>query len=370
MLKNIFCLLAIFFLVSAQELKEQGIKDVFGESFYIGVAVNSRQVSGNAPKEVSLIKTHFNSLSSENGLKWSLVHPKPDVYDFQFGDEYIQLGEELNAYMIGHCLVWHQQIPDWVFEDESGEFLKKEELISRMESHIEKVMGRYKGKIKGWDVVNEAFNDDGSFRESKWYQIAGNDFIKNAFRKAHEVDPEAELYYNDYNVWKASKRQGILDFAKEMKAEGIQIDAIGMQGHYMLESPSIEEIEKGIIEIAEAGFKVAITELDVDVLPRPRNSQGADLNINYANSPEFNPFKNGVSPEIEAKFAQRYADLFQLFEKHKDKITRVTFWGLYDGRSWLNNFPVRGRTNYPLLFDRDLKLKEDAFNAIKKAVQK
>jgi endo-1,4-beta-xylanase len=142
-----------------------------------------------------------------------------------------------------------------------------------------------------------------------------------------------------------------------------------MQGHYQLETPTLEEIEKGIIEIAEAGFKVAITELDVDVLPRPRRAEGADLNMNFANSDEFNPYRNGITPEAEAKLAQRYADIFAIYEKHKDKITRVTFWGLHDGRSWLNNFPVRGRTNYPLLFDRDLKLKEDAFNAIKEAVK-
>lgn len=365
MLRKSLTFILLIILFSAQKPKENGIKDLFKDSFHIGVAVNAQQVSGKEPNALAILTEHFNSLSPENGLKWVLVHPKPEVYDFDFGDAYVALGEKMGAFTIGHCLVWHQQIPSWVFEDESGNMLNKEGLISKMEDHIETVAGRYKGKIQGWDVVNEAFNEDGSFRESKWYNIAGKDFIKAAFRKAHEVDPDAELYYNDYNVWKASKRKGILELAKEMKSEGIRVDAIGMQGHYMLGSPSLEEIEQGIIEIYEAGFKVVITELDVDVLPRPNNSQGADLNINFANSPEYNPFVNGISPEAEAKLAQRYGDLFQLFQKHKDKISRVTLWGLHDGRSWLNNFPVRGRTNYPLPFDRDLKLKEDVFAKLK-----
>ncbi len=356
-------------LFSAQSPDSEGLKDIFADSFHVGVAVNARQVNSSDEKVTSLIASQFNSLSPENGLKWERVHPEPNRYDFKFGDEYVALGEKLGAFTVGHCLVWHQQTPGWVFQDENQKPLDKEALIASMEAHIEAVAGRYKGKIHGWDVVNEAFNEDGSYRESNWYKIAGKDFMKAAFRKAHEVDPEAELYYNDYNVWRASKRRGILDFAKEMVAEGIQLDAIGMQGHYQLDSPTLEEIEQGIIEIHEAGFKVMITELDVDVLPRPRRAEGADLNMNFANSDEFNPYKDGITPEAEAKLAARYAEIFALFEQHKDKITRVTFWGLGDGSSWLNNFPVRGRTNYPLLFDRNLEPKSEVINAISQAVK-
>ena len=351
----LFVLLTLIF--SSQKPKSEGLKDIFSYSYHIGVALNSRQVDSSDPKVNSLIEKNFNSLSPENGLKWQLVHPELNRYDFEFGDKYVVLGERLDSFIIGHCLVWHQQVPNWVFENEGKEMLDKEALLARMEDHIETVAGRYKGKIDGWDVVNEAFNEDGSFRESKWFNVAGKDFIKTAFRKAHEVDPDAELYYNDYNVWKASKRKGILDFAKEMVAEGIQVDAIGMQGHYQLDSPTLEEIEQGIIDIHEAGFKVMITELDVDVLPRPRRAEGADLNMNFANSDEYNPYKEGITPEAEAQLASRYAEIFGIYEKHKDKITRVTFWGLSDGTSWLNNFPVRGRTNYPLLFDRNLEPK-------------
>jgi len=370
MLRNSLTFILLTLIFSAQKPKEKGIKDLFNNSFYIGVAVNEQQISGKEPKALSLIEKHFNSLSPENGLKWGLVHPKQDIYDFDFGDAYVALGEKLGAFTIGHCLVWHEQTPAWVFEDESGNLLCKDDMISRMEDHIEKVAGRYKGRIGGWDVVNEAFSEDGTYRESKWYKAAGKDFIKSAFRKADEVDPGAELYYNDYNVWKASKRRRILELAKEMKAEGIRIDGIGMQGHYMLDRPTLEEIEQGIIEIAEAGFKVMFTELDVDVLPRPSNAQGADLNSNFANSAAHNPYVNAISPEAQAELVKRYSDLFQLFQKHKDKISRVTLWGLHDGRSWLNNFPVRGRTNYPLLFDRDLKLKEDVFAKLKEIAKK
>ena len=370
MLKKSIAFILLILLFSAQSPKDEGLKNIFADSYYIGVALNSRQVNSTDDKVNTLIKDHFNSISPENGLKWQLVHPAPDRYNFDFGDAYVSLGEKLDAFIIGHCLVWHQQTPRWVFQDENNQLLSKEALISRMEEHIEAVAGRYKGRIHGWDVVNEAFNEDGSFRESDWYKIAGKDFIKAAFRKAQEVDPNTELYYNDYNVWKASKRKGILDFAKEMVAEGVKIDAIGMQGHYQLESPSLAEIEQAIIDIHEAGFQVAVTELDVDVLPRPRQSEGADLNMNFANSDEYNPYKEGITAEAEAKLAERYADIFGIFEKHKDKITRVTFWGLGDGSSWLNNFPVRGRTNYPLLFDRKLDPKTEVFEKIAAVVQR
>jgi endo-1,4-beta-xylanase len=370
MIKKSITFILLTLIFSAQRPKTDGLKDIFVESYYIGVALNGRQVNSSEEKVNSLIQTHFNSISPENGLKWQLVHPEPGRYNFEFGDRFVALGEKMDAFIVGHCLVWHQQTPRWVYTDENDQPLTKQTLIARMEEHIKAVAGRYKGKIHGWDVVNEAFNEDGSFRESEWYKIAGKDFIKAAFRKAQRVDPDAELYYNDYNVWKASKRKGILDFAKEMVAEGIKVDAIGMQGHYQLESPSLAEIEQAIIDIHEAGFKVAVTELDVDVLPRPRQAEGADLNMNFANSTEYNPYKEGITAEANAKLAQRYADIFSIFEKHKDKITRVTFWGLGDGASWLNNFPVRGRTNYPLLFDRNLDPKTAIIDKIASVVKR
>jgi endo-1,4-beta-xylanase len=350
-------ILLLPFLLACQKNEPIGLKDQFKDDFFIGAALNMGQVSGKEIGADSLLGMHFNSISPENGLKWGPIHPKEGEYNFEFGDAYVAMGEKLVAFTIGHTLVWHQQTPAWVFQSGEGQFLNGSDLIKRMEDHISTVVGRYKGKIDGWDVVNEAFEDDGTWRKTHWYNITGTEFIKAAFRKAHEVDPNVELYYNDYNVWKPEKREAILAFAKELRAEGIRIDGIGMQGHYRLNSPSLDQIEQAILDIHEAGFQVHVTELDVDVLPRPNNSEGADLNINYAESEEWNPYKNGLPAEVEQQLVDRYVSIFKIFRKHANKISRVTFWGLHDGRSWLNNWPVRGRTNYALIFDRQMNLK-------------
>ncbi|MDG1278865.1 MAG: endo-1,4-beta-xylanase [Algoriphagus sp.] len=369
-----YSLFAIIGLISIlifafQSPREYSLKEMFGESFLVGAALNYNEVNGQEERAFPVLKQHFNSISPENGLKWIKIHPEPDQYDFEFGDQYVALGEKLNAFVVGHTLAWHQQVPDWVFEKADGNPKTKAELLKTLEDHIETVVGRYKGKINGWDVVNEAIADNGEFRESKWFQIAGVDFIKTAFRKANEIDPTAELYYNDYNVFNSKKRSAILKLAQEMRAEGIRIDGIGMQGHYMLKTPSIGEIEKGILDIHEAGFKVMITELDVDVLKRPKEAIGADLAKTYEFQTEYNPYEKGLPLEIEKELSQRYADIFQLYYKHRDKISRVTFWGTHDKASWLNNWPVKGRTNYPLLFDRNLRPKAQILEAIQEIIK-
>lgn len=332
--------------------EENSLKVAFKSRFLIGAAVNGRQVSGMEPAALPILQKHFSSISPENLLKWGPVHPLPGVYNFAPVDQFVEMGEKLDAFIVGHTLVWHQQTPDWVFENDKGELLEKAELIERMEDHIETVAGRYKGRIHGWDVVNEVFFDNGQYRTSKWYNAAGKDFIKAAFRKAHEVDSEMELYYNDYNMWKPEKREAAIALAKEMRAEGIKIDGIGMQGHYGLDSPSLDQIEASIITIAAAGFKVMFTEVDIDVLPNPANRQGADIDATIAVDDKFDPYKNELPQEVQDRLANRYAELFALFAKHSDKISRVTFWGVHDGGSWLNNWPMRGRTAYPLAFDR------------------
>ena len=376
-MKNLLYRTLLFFLApfvlvlfAFQQDHLSPLKVLFEDSFLIGAALNYQEVDGVESRALPVLKEHFSSLSPENGLKWIKVHPEPDRYDFEFGDRYVKLGESLNAFVVGHTLAWHQQVPDWVFEKEDGSYKTKGELLESLEKHIEKVVGRYRGKIHGWDVVNEAIEDNGEFRKSKWFEIAGVDFIKTAFRKANEMDPEAELYYNDYNVFNSKKRAAILALANEMRAEGIRIDGIGMQGHYMLRSPKIEEIEKGILEIHEAGFKVMITELDVDVLKRPKEAIGADLTKNYSFQEEYNPYAESLTETVQKGLTQRYRDIFEVYLAHSDKISRVTFWGIHDGKSWLNNWPVRGRTNYPLLFDRDFEPKTEAFKAFEKMVKK
>ncbi len=360
--------LVLILIFAFRTSSEPALKELFAESFLVGAALNQQEVEGKELRAWPVLEKHFNSISPENGLKWIRIHPEPERYDFEFGDQYVALGEKLNAFVIGHTLAWHQQVPDWVFLKEDNSPKSKTELLTTLENHIETVVGRYKGKIHGWDVVNEAFEDNGEFRKSKWFEIGGVDFIKTAFRKANEVDPNAELYYNDYNVFKPLKRDAIIKLATELRLEGIRIDGIGMQGHYMLESPSIESIEQAIIAIHDAGFKVMITELDVDVLKRPKEAIGADLSKSFSFQVEYNPYSQELPFEVKEALAQRYQDLFRLFHKHRDKISRVTFWGTHDAKSWLNNFPVRGRTNYPLLFDRDYKPKTEILDLLEKLI--
>ncbi|WP_194777506.1 endo-1,4-beta-xylanase [Pararhodonellum marinum] len=358
-------LLALGF-ITKDKAEEPGMKDAYKDVFYIGAALNHRQINGQDEKALPVLQKHFNSITGENLMKWGPIHPQPDKYNFGLADQFVDLGEQLDAFIIGHTLVWHNQTPNWVFEDENGQPLTKEPLLARMEDHIEQVAGRYKGRIHGWDVVNEAFFDDGKFRNSKWFEAAGKDFIKRAFIKANEVDPEMELYYNDYNMWKPEKRDAAIALAKEMKEEGIRIDGIGMQGHYGLESPSLEQIEASIVAIAEAGFSVMFTEVDIDVLPNPVNRFGADIDATFETEEKYNVYKEGLPLEVQIQLAERYEELFALFYKHRDKISRVTFWGIHDGGSWLNNWPMRGRTAYPLPFDRLYDEKKMIIERIKK----
>jgi len=343
----------------ANQNESKALKDTFKDQFTIGAALNHQQVRALSQQEEQILLKHFNSITAENLLKWSNIHPKIDQYNFEPADRFVALGEKMDAFIVGHTLVWHNQTPDWVFEDAEGKPLHKEALLERMKDHIMTVAGRYKGRIHGWDVVNEAIFDDGNYRTSHWYNITGKDFIKEAFKTAHEADPEMELYYNDYNMWKPAKRNTAIELAKELRAEGIRIDGIGMQGHYGLESPSLEDIENSILAISEAGFDVMFTEVDIDVLPNPVNRHGADIDATFEFEEKFNPYTSGLPEDVQKKLAERYRDLFELFLKHEDKISRVTFWGLTDQNSWLNNWPIKGRTAYPLLFDKDGNPKED-----------
>jgi endo-1,4-beta-xylanase len=234
-----------------------------------------------------------------------------------------------------------------------------------MHDHIRAVVGRYKGRIKGWDVVNEAISDDaqGAPRKSKWREAIGEDYIAKAFEYAHEADPSAELYYNDYNLTSAAKRATAIRIVKDLKERGLRVDAIGEQGHWLIDGPSLADIEATITDIAGAGVKVLITELDVDVLPRDPGMYGADLEKRSKFRAETNLYPDGLPKEKQDQLARRYADVFALFLKHREKIARVTFWGVTDAHSWLNGFPVPGRVNHPLLFDRSGQPKP-AFDAV------
>lgn len=337
--------------------KGKGMKDLFQGMFYIGTAMNTGQIAGRDTASIRIINQHFNSITAENCMKCGPIEPEEGKFNFKLPDQFVEFGIQNQMFIVGHCLVWHSQAPKWFFMDENGNDVSREVLISRMKNHIHSVVGRYKGKVKGWDVVNEAILDDGSWRQSKLYTIIGPDFVKLAFQFAHEADPDAELYYNDYSMALPGRREGVVKMIKELQKEGIRINGIGMQGHCSLDFPKIEEFEKSILAFASLGVKVMITEMDISALPNPKDSRGADVDSRVEYKNELNPYTNGLPEEVEKAHAKRYKEFFDLFLKHQDKISRVTIWGVQDGQSWKNNFPVPGRTDYPLLFDRNYQPK-------------
>jgi endo-1,4-beta-xylanase len=342
---------------------QPALKDIFKKDFLIGAALNQNQFSERDSRGVPIITTHFNSITPENVLKWESVHPQPDTYNFAGPDAYVAFGEKYKMFIIGHTLVWHNQTPSWVFQDDKGNTVDRNTLLNRLRDHIRTVVGRYKGRIKGWDVVNEALNEDGTMRQSPWLKIIGEDYLIKAFEFAHEADPHAQLYYNDYSLENEPKRKGAIELIKKLKSRGVSIDAVGLQGHDKLDWPTVEQQDATIAAFASLGIKVNITELDIDVLPRANRSQAADVSANAGMRADLNPYANGLPDSVQQALAGRYADLFRVFVKHHDVIDRVTFWGVTDADSWLNNWPVRGRTSYPLLFDRAGQTKP-AFQAV------
>jgi endo-1,4-beta-xylanase len=343
--------------------EEPGLKDAAPPGMLIGVALGRNQTTGQDPHVEALVPRHFSSLTTENELKWERVHPEPDRYDFSPADRAVALGEKHGMAVIGHVLLWHQQTPAWVFAGEDGKPLDRETALRRLGAHIQAVAGRYKGRIRGWDVVNEAVNDDGTMRQTPWLEAIGEDYIARAFELAREADPEAELYYNDYNVYKPEKRATILKLVSQLRKEGLRVDGVGAQGHWLLGDPSLDQIEAMITDIADAGFKVLISELDVDPLPRDSRMYGADLALKTQMREETNIYADGLPPEKQQELAEYYGGVFRAFVKHHDDISRVTFWALTDADTWLNGFPVPGRVNHPMLWDRDGRPKP-AFQAV------
>jgi alpha-glucuronidase len=329
----------------------------------VGTAVNARQSDGQDASASAIVSQHFTAITAENLLKWVHIHPQPDRFAFEPADRFVAFGEALKLTVIGHTLVWHRQTPAWVFAGADGRPADRETLLARMRAHIRAVVGRYRGRIHGWDVVNEAFEDDGAWRKTPWLAAIGEDYVAKAFEYAHEADPDAELYYNDFNLWKPAKRAAALRLVRDLRARGLRVDGVGEQGHWRLDSPSVTEIEQTILEISAAGFKPMITELDVDVLPREPGAESADPGRRPRATSANNPFPNGLPDEPQRALASRYAEIFGLFAKHRRVLARVTFWGVTDLTSWLNNFPVLGRTNHPLLWDRNGRPKP-AFTAV------
>lgn len=360
----------IFFSCSdAGKSETTSLKEIFREHFLIGAALNADQTLEKDTIAESIIKRHYNSITAENAFKWERIHPKPNTYNFELADKFISYGEKNNMVNIGHVLIWHSQTPEWVYKDSLGKPLSKEALLERIKDHIYTVVGRYKGKIKGWDVVNEALEEDGSLRQSEWMKIIGEDYILKAFEFAHQADPDAELYYNDFSIENELKRNGAVKLLKDIKTKGAKVDGVGLQGHYKMDWPTPSQIDSTIKAFASLGLKVLITELDVDVLPYDFGKYTADLSYRLEDRAELNPYKNGLPDSMQQVLADRYSSLFKVFLDNSASVSRVTFWGVTDKESWLNYWPIMGRTNYPLLFDRDGKPKK-AYDEVLRVVER
>lgn len=364
-IKTTSIIIALFCLTSLQTKAQKTLAEATSGLFLFGVAVNTQQINGVQPAETALIKKEFNAIVAENCMKPQPIHPEENRYNWTDADKLVAFGEQNKQVVTGHCLIWHSQIGRWFFTDENGKDVSPEVLKERMRQHIHTVVGRYKGRIKGWDVVNEAFEDDGSYRKSKFFTILGKDFIKYAFQFAHEADPQAELYYNDYNVEIPAKCDAIVKLVEEFKASGIRIDAVGSQAHMQMENPTLEATENSLKKLKAAGVKILITEWDISILPSPFSSANISDNFNY--SPKMDPYREGVPADVQQKWNQRVLDIFGLFLKYSDVIDRVTVWGLTDKVSWLNNFPIRGRIDYAVLIDRNNNRKTVVDEMIKMA---
>ena len=358
--KKKLCLCIIYFCVlmtgctgsKKSTADSSSLKDLYKSDFLVGTAMNAEQIEEKEPKAAALIPAEFNSITAENVMKCEVIQPGWDRYNFEQADKFVAYGKRNHMFIIGHNLIWHSQLAPFVSEIKSSD-----SLMLFMINHINTIAGRYAGKVNGWDVVNEALNEDGSMRKSIFLEKLGEGYVTKAFELAAKAAPNTELYYNDYNIEQPQKRAGTIKLIKKIQAAGVRIDGVGIQGHWSINKLPLEDLEKSINEFAELGLKVMITELDVTVLPNPWDLKGADVNQNFEGNPAMNPYPSEISDSADTKLALYYESLFKLFLKYSDNISRVTFWGVNDGQSWLNNWPIKNRTNYPLLFDKNFNKK-------------
>jgi len=349
-----FVLLIAFGVTKAVAQQDSlGLKDYYAQYFTMGVAVSPRALQG---PEAKLILKNFSSLTAENAMKIGPIHPEENRYNWEPADQIVKFAQDNKLKMRGHTLCWHNQTPDWLFKDEKGNPVSKEVLLRRLKDHITTVVSRYKGKIYAWDVVNEVIDDDASkfLRDSPWSSICGDEFIAKAFEYAHEADPDAILFYNDYNTENPGKRERIYKMLKQLKDAKVPVHAVGLQGHWSIYEPSEKELRESIEKFSSLGLQVQITELDISVYPlehKSRDHRPDDVDT--------------FTPEMKQKQIDQYRMVFNVLRDYKNVISGVTFWNVSDKHSWLDNFPVRGRKNYPLLFDENYKPKE-AFWAVVK----
>ena len=375
----ILLLLAGYHGLAAQTGSAESLKDAYEGAFKIGTAVNPGITSGRDTTLERIVREQFNAITVENVMKAEEINPEPGVYRWERGDEFVEFGKRNGMFLVGHTLIWHNQTPAWFFTNEDGEPNTPEQQAERLRSHIEAVAGHYAGRVDAWDVVNEVIDNDGSYRPTTWVNGIGNgdSLVAMAFRAAERYAPDTELYYNDFNAWRPTKRDGIVRMVRMLQEQGIRIDGIGIQGHWGLNFPKNEYIEAAIDSFASLGVKVMITELDVDVLPLTREGQiiGTGMMHPQFQLEEFkeylDPYADGLPAEVEQQLTDRYRELFEIFYRKRDKIDRVTFWGIHDPMSWKNDYPIPNRTNYVLPYDRNKQPKPlvDAILAVPGATE-
>lgn len=361
------CLVTYVLLISSPVYgkTEENLASAYKDYFSIGVALSNSDIQSEAVRRIVL--DNFDSVTHEFAMKWSQVEVQKGIYDFTHTDSFVDLAIGADKKIIGHTLVWHRANPEWQFEHNAIEPKAiRKFYLDKLKRHIFTMMGRYRGKVYGWDVVNEAFSYDGTFRQSDWVKLIGEDYIEKAFEFAHQADPDAELYYNDYGLVHKEKQDAVVALIKRLRKKGIPIHAVGIQGHYSLTYPNLEDFSEMIKRFSKLGIKVMITELDISVLPFPGlEERGEDVVISERRMNSLNPYVEELPENIEHSQIERYKGLFCVFLRHSDVISRVTFWGVTDERSWRNNWPLAGRVDYPLLFDRNLKPKK-VFNNLKR----
>jgi len=332
----------------------KGLKDFYKDYFPVGVAVGPQSLKGT---EAALIVKQFNSLTPENAMKMGPIHPEENRYFWKDADAIVEFAQANHLRVRGHTLCWHNQAPKWIFKDADGKDVTKDVLLKRLKDHITDVVTRYKGKIYAWDVVNEAIDDDDKkfLRESSWYKICGDEFIAKAFEYAHAADPDAQLFYNDYNTEIPGKRDRIYKLLKQLIDAKVPVHGVGLQAHWSNYDPTEKELHESIEKFSSLGLKVQITELDMSVYPPEKNG----TRVKRADE------SDAYTPEMQQKQAEQYKMVFKVFREYKNVITGVTFWNVSDRYSWLDFFPVRGRKNYPLLFDQNLNAKKVYWDVVR-----
>ena len=373
MKKNLRLIVGLLAVMTTElAMAQSSLSEAYRDYWYTGVSVNQWQVqadqqgdnafdvtghvSNDQTADWPVIVKNFNWVVAENCMKCEVIHPKEGVYDFTLADQFVNKAKAAGLKVQGHCLIWHSQCAPWFHYDDNGNLVSPEVLKQRMREHIYTVVSHFKGRVDAWDVVNEAFEDDGTPRKSLFYQILGTDYIPLAFQYAHEADPSIQLFYNDFSMNKPAKVEGVANFFRPLIKQGLPVTAIGMQGHMILEDNTnnryIKQYEHSIETIAALGVPTFFSEVDLSVLPNPYGFSGANVSDKFAYRPEMDPYKDGLTKEQEAKIRQFWVDFYTMLLRHHKDILRVNFWCLNDANSWRNDFPIPGRTDYATLFDR------------------